>query len=179
MKFLPLKFSGCYQVLLEKRRDERGSFIKFFRKSQFQQHSLDLNYSEEYFTVSKKDVIRGLHFQTPPHAINKLVYCIEGSVVNVIVDMRSNSSTYGCYEVIELNSQIPQALYLPVGIANGFCVLSDLAIMGYKCSSEYCESSDSGILWSSIGYSWPIQNPIISERDKSFCKLDNYTSPFA
>ena len=158
--------------------DERGIFIKTFHNEFFRNEGLQTNFREEYYSISNKNVLRGMHFQTPPHDHEKLIYCVAGRVLDVIVDLRKKSSTFGQFFSIELKGADGKIIYIPKGFAHGFCALEDNSFMMYKVSTEYSQKHDKGIKWDSIGFQWPIQNPILSGRDQSFPALDCLDSPF-
>lgn len=178
MEKLVTPIKGCYELQPILRKDLRGSFVKTFHQDIFNKLNLETNFTEEYYSVSKKHVLRGLHFQTPPMEHKKLVYCSSGEVIDVVVDLRKSSPTYKKYQMFNLNSEKANMLYIPEGLAHGFYVLSEIAIMMYKVSSVYSPENDGGIRWNSAGISWPDKNPIISERDKNFVSLEEFRSPF-
>lgn len=158
--------------------DVRGAFIKTYHKEFFKEKGLEFDFAEQYFSTSKKGVIRGMHFQLPPHAHAKLVYCITGSVLDVLVDLRKGSLTYGQYDCFKLTANRHNILYIPVGLAHGFRALSDDAIMLYNVSTTYHKEVDTGIRWDSFGFDWKIENPVLSGRDLSFHSLQEFESPF-
>ncbi len=178
MQVNKLTIPGCYELLPNKFVDNRGSFVKTFHKKVFEEHNLNTYYEEEFYSSSAQGVIRGLHFQTPPHDHIKLIYCIEGEILDAFVDLRKGSPTYGQYELLKLNSDKANMVYLPEGIAHGFYVLSEKAITVYKTSRIYSPEHDTGILWSSANIPWPDTNPIISKRDQGFITLSEFNSPF-
>lgn len=172
------KLEGCLNIQPTVFDDERGRFVKVFNKDFFLAHGLETEYLEDYYSTSVKGVIRGLHFQTPPLDHVKLVFCVKGQVVDVVLDLRVGSPTYGAVDVFELSAEKANFIYIPKGFAHGFCVLSDEATMVYKVSSPYSIKHDSGVLWSSIDFNWPVKDPVLSARDKSFESLENFASPF-
>lgn len=178
MEFLPLALPGCFEIRPRAFRDERGSFAKPFVASRFAAHGLPTVFAEEFYSSSQRGVVRGLHFQIPPHEHGKLVYCVRGEVLDVIVDLRRGSPTYGQNLQTRLDETRPAALYMPAGLAHGFCALSDEATLIYKVTSEHAPSHDCGIRWDSIGVDWPVASPIVSERDRSFPTLAEFDSPF-
>jgi dTDP-4-dehydrorhamnose 3,5-epimerase len=159
------------------RPDNRGYFVKTFQKSIFENAGLQTNYTETFFSQSKKDVVRGLHFQTPPAAQDKFVFCASGSVTDFVVDIRKGSPTYGRHLSFDLNAEEWTALFIPIGFAHGFVARTD-AVMGYFCSAEFDPATDSGVLWNSAGIDWQVDDPIISEKDQHLTALDEYQSPF-
>lgn len=178
MQKRPLKLDGCYELLPEISHDHRGSFVKIFNSHAFRGHGLEIDLQESYYTHSHHGVIRGLHFQIPPKDHVKIVFCIAGEVLDVLVDLRATSKTYGEHVSLNLNGEKSNGLYIPKGMAHGFCVLSQSATLIYCTTSIYDANYDSGILWNSAGVDWPIKNPIISSRDTSFPLLFDFTTPF-
>lgn len=178
MNIKSLKLPGCFEIQNDLFSDQRGVFVKTYRQDIFNQHKLAIDFKEEYYSISRKGVIRGLHFQTPPYEHEKIVYCCNGSVMDVIVDLRVGSPTYGEYELIEINAERANAVYIPKGMAHGFQVLSDCAIMMYKVTSLYESNADSGVKWNSLDIPWKNEKIIISERDKKFVCFADFRSPF-
>ena len=178
MQLKETKIPGCYEIEPLIFRDERGSFIKTFHQNVFSENDLVNNFAEEYYSVSYKNVLRGLHFQTPPMDHTKVVYCVSGEVMDVVVDLRKGSPTYGEFETFNLNSTIGNIIYIPAGLAHGFYVLSDIAILMYKVTTIYSPNNDSGILWDSAGITWPTFNPLVSKRDSEFVPLLKFDTPF-
>lgn len=174
--------------------DERGHFVKTYHKNMWDDLGLNFSLKEEFFSVSRRGVIRGMHFQTPPHAHNKVIFCTNGAVLDVVLDIRRNSETFGRYAVFLLTSvqgrpDDPQmifdnyrseaaVIYIPKGFAHGFLSLTDNACMVYKIDSVYAPDHDTGLLWDSFGFDWPIENPIISNRDHTFQRFKDYNTPF-
>lgn len=158
--------------------DKRGSFTKLYHATSFIQANLNFEIAEIYYSVSQKDVIRGMHFQLPPNDHEKIIHVMNGKIIDIIVDLRKESCTYKKYIALELTSTQKKAIYIPKGFAHGFKSLEDGTVMQYCVSSVYDSNSDCGILYDSIGYSWDIANPIISDRDKSFVSMDEFISPF-
>jgi dTDP-4-dehydrorhamnose 3,5-epimerase len=159
-------------------KDHRGSFVKNFQSSVFEQNDLECDFKESYYTKSHEDVIRGMHFQTPPHDHAKLVTVIFGTIIDVVIDIRKSSRTYGNHFEIELSRENRKSLYVPRGVAHGFGVLSDVAIAYYQTTSEYNPEHDKGILFNSFDFCWPIANPILSNRDRGFPAFGDFESPF-
>ena len=158
--------------------DNRGLFVKTFHDTTLKQQGIDFQLKESYFSISKKDVIRGMHFQLPPHQHAKIVFCPQGAILDVIVDLRKDSPTFGRFQMQELSSENHRAFYIPEGFAHGFKSLTDNAITYYLVSSEYHKDSDTGIRFDSIGFDWSCSQPIISERDLSFVALNDFQSPY-
>ena len=178
MRFVKTKISGCYEIIPDQIKDKRGLFVKTYNKDYFDNENLKEEFVEEFYTVSKQRVLRGLHFQLPPKSHTKMVYCIQGSVLDVILDIRLGSPTYGEYISIDLSAEKSNIIYIPPGIAHGFYVLSKEAVLVYKISTTYSQPLDSGIRWDSAGINWPDNHPIISERDENLITFDKFDSPF-
>jgi len=158
--------------------DDRGSFVKTYHEPTWQANELRTDWIEEYYSVSHKNVLRGLHFQLPPMEHAKVVLCGFGSVFDVVVDIRRGSSTYGLAYSRILDATSPVLMYIPVGMAHGFLALTEGAVVSYRVTSVYSADNDAGILWSSAGVVWPNMQPIISDRDAGFPSLDQFHSPF-
>jgi dTDP-4-dehydrorhamnose 3,5-epimerase len=159
--------------------DARGSFVKTFHNTILKNAGIDFTLRESYFSLSNKDVIRGMHFQLPPHHHAKIVFCPQGAILDVIVDLRKGSPTYGQHYAQELSAENHKAYYIPEGFAHGFKALTDNAITYYLVSSEYDQPSDTGIRYDSIGFDWGVAEPIISGRDLSFPTMQAFDTPFA
>lgn len=178
MKLKTTKIPGCYEIVPQVQKDRRGFFVKTFISELLRENNLETNFMEEYYTYSIKNVVRGLHFQVPPRAVVKMVYCVSGSVLDAVTDLRRGSTAYGTSQVFTLSEENPAIIYIPEGLAHGFRVISENAVLVYKVSGPYSPAHDTGILWSSAGIPWGVDNPILSERDKSFLKLENFKSTF-
>lgn len=173
-----LSLSGCFEIIPNNFIDKRGRFIKTMQSSVFKKYSFDFDIKEEFISISKRGVVRGMHFQTPPYELKKIVYCIKGNVFDVLVDLRKNSPSYKKTVSIDLDDSKMNMVFIPEGVAHGFQALSEEAILVYKTSCEYHAEADQGILWNSIDIKWPLETILISERDQKFPKLENYESPF-
>jgi dTDP-4-dehydrorhamnose 3,5-epimerase/CDP-3, 6-dideoxy-D-glycero-D-glycero-4-hexulose-5-epimerase len=181
MSFIDLpnnSFKGVYIYSAKPYNDQRGSFVKIYNQDIFAENKINIACEEEFYSISKANVLRGMHFQVPPYEAAKQIICISGKVLDVIVDLRQQEPTYKHVWSIELSASIPQILHLPVGIAHGFLSLQDDSVMLYRSSKVYSKEYDFGIKWNSIGYNWPISNPIISERDYKFPQLYDIPSYF-
>lgn len=176
--FQPLPLADAALLTLPAFTDERGGFIKTFQDSFFRQAGIPFELKESYFSVSRKDVIRGMHFQLPPHDHAKIVFCPQGAILDVLVDLRRQSPAYGQYFATELSAANHQAFYIPPGFAHGFKTLEDDTITYYLVSSEHSKDHDAGIMYNSFGLDWQLDHPIISARDKGFPALDAFNSPF-
>jgi dTDP-4-dehydrorhamnose 3,5-epimerase len=169
---------GCFELLPRKMTDSRGWFVKTFHRNDFEEHGLEIDWREEYYTVSHKGVLRGLHFQLPPHDHTKLVYCALGEVLDAVVDLRVGSPMHGRYTLVRLSAEIANIIYIPKGCAHGFYTVSDTATMIYKVSTVYAPEKDCGVLWNSIDIPWPSKKPLISDRDAGFKPFSAFISPF-
>ncbi len=170
---------GVYEISPYKFEDNRGSFTKIFHSNFFEKYGLNSEWLEQYYSISKKNVIRGMHFQLPPYEHDKLVSCLEGEILDVVVDLRKNSKSFGKVESFELTGEEGKSIYIPKGCAHGFYTRSETALIFYNVSTVYVKENDSGIKWDSIDFEWPDCNPIISERDAMFPKLKEFNSPFS
>jgi dTDP-4-dehydrorhamnose 3,5-epimerase/CDP-3, 6-dideoxy-D-glycero-D-glycero-4-hexulose-5-epimerase len=170
--------NGAKVITLPYSTDARGSFTKTFHETTLAAVGVQFTLRESYFSLSKKDVIRGMHFQTPPHQHSKVVFCPQGAILDVIVDLRKDSATYKQYYATELSGDNHKAYFIPEGFAHGFKSLTDDAITYYLVSSEYSREHDTGIRFDSVGFDWGVNNPIISERDLSFVGMGEWESPF-
>jgi dTDP-4-dehydrorhamnose 3,5-epimerase len=158
--------------------DDRGSFIKTFHNTTLQEAGINFQLKESYFSFSNKDVIRGMHFQLPPHQHAKIVFCPYGAILDVIIDLRRSSPTYGKYYARELSRENHKAYYIPEGFAHGFKALTDDAMTYYLVTSEYSKEEDTGIRYDSFGFDWQLEQPVISQRDLCFPTLAEFSSPF-
>jgi len=177
VKFIAKEIKDCYEIFPREITDLRGKLVKTFHEEIFKEKGLENQFVEEYFSVSQKGVLRGLHVQLPPQACKKLLYCINGRVLDVLVDLRINSPCYGKPICFEVSADKANVLYIPEGIAHGFYVLSDTSTIVCKMSKVYAPEYDTGISWKSVDI-WPTDNPILSEKDKNLPLLKNFNSPF-
>jgi dTDP-4-dehydrorhamnose 3,5-epimerase len=178
MELIPTTLEGCYQVRPFFAQDDRGTFVKTFHAELFADLGLPICWREEYYSKSKEGVIRGMHFQTHPHDHEKLVYCIQGRVLDVVVDLRKDSHTYGKHFAVELDAAHGCGLMIPKGMAHGFLALTEEVLMTYKVTSVYAPKNDSGIRWDSFGFDWGISQPIVSARDRAHPTFEDFDSPF-
>lgn len=177
MKISSLEISGVHLIENYEYYDERGGFIKSFSNDFFESSGISFTPREIYYSISKKDVIRGMHFQTPPKEHAKIIYVTSGKILDVILDIRKDSPTYGKYLSIDLTA-CKNSIYIPIGCAHGFKSLEDNTFVIYNQTSCYSIENDSGILWDSFGYNWQIENPILSMRDLKFVHFNQFISPF-
>jgi len=162
--------------------DGRGYFMESYNSRLFKETTkLDINFVQDNESMSNKGVLRGLHFQKPPHSQGKLVRVVRGSVLDVAVDIRKNSKTQGQYYSIVLSEQNKTQFYIPPGFAHGFVVLEDYTIFSYKCTEFYNKESEVSLRWDDpdINIDWGIKDPILSEKDKNSNVIwSNLNSPF-
>ncbi len=178
MEIIKTDFEGLFILQTVNFQDNRGGFQKLFNFDFFKENGLDSDFKEFYYSVNKANVVRGMHFQTPPFDHTKVVYVSKGRIRDVVVDIRKNSKNFGKYFSIELDDQKGQYLYIPKGFAHGFVSLEDGSIVNYAQTTCYAKDNDCGIDATSIGYDWGIENPIRSGRDLTFEKLNDFNSPF-
>jgi len=159
--------------------DERGFFFECFKYSDFAQTGINFHFVQDNQSKSKKGVLRGLHYQLEPKAQGKLVRCIRGKIWDVALDIRKGSPTYMKWVCVELSEENKNMLWIPPGFAHGFIALEDSEII-YKCTAEHDPALDRGIVWNDplIGIKWPIENPILSEKDKKLPLLKNAENNF-
>lgn len=179
-KISTTKIAGCTLLTPFSSDDLRGCFVKTFHLPTFESLGLPTLFREEYYSISKKNVLRGIHFQTPPNAHDKIVICQSGRVIDVVVDLRVGSRTFGQFERFELSGETPQLVYIQAGLGHGFYSLADHSMLAYKVTTEYFPESDAGVHWSSFAGAFPVGiSPIISIRDDRFPTLENFSSPFS
>lgn len=179
MDFHETSIPGLLELRPRSRRDERGRFVKIFQQELFEVRGISFRLAEAYYTVSHPGVLRGMHFQAPPHDHDKIVHCLAGEVIDVIVDLRQDSPQYGRHLAFNLRCEEGHGLFVPRGCAHGFYVPgSQPAIMTYQVSTVWAPESDRGVRWDSIGYDWPDPNPIVSARDRTLPALAELPTPF-
>jgi dTDP-4-dehydrorhamnose 3,5-epimerase len=159
-------------------KDNRGSFTKIFHRDFFKNLNINLELGEEFYSISSKNVFRGMHFQIPPKAVDKIVTCIKGNITDYVVDLRKDSPTFKKHLSFELDGDQPKAIFIPKGLAHGFYVNSDEAIVHYKCSDVYDPACDTGIAYTSFDFAKEIKTPIISDKDLNLIKLEDFSNPF-
>ena len=160
--------------------DERGEFFESWNKKSYEEIGLCLDFLQDNQSLSHKGVLRGLHFQNPPFAQGKLVRVIKGSVIDVAVDIRKNSSTYGQYYSLKLSEENKTIFWIPPGFAHGFVALEDDTIFSYKCTEIYNKESEGSIIWNDphIAINWGVDNPLVSEKDMQSAHFKSLKSKF-
>jgi dTDP-4-dehydrorhamnose 3,5-epimerase len=181
MEVIKNNFEGVLVITTKKYTDDRGVFYENFRDDIFNKAvNTKIKFLQENESISKRNVIRGLHYQSPPYAQGKLVRVIQGAVIDVIVDIRKNSITYGKTFKIELSSINGLQLWIPEGFAHGFMSLEDNTVLNYKCTSYYNKESENAILWNdeTLKIEWNNDSPILSEKDRLAPSFNVIKSPF-
>ena len=161
--------------------DDRGEFFESWRKQAYIDAGLDLDFVQENQSLSKKGVLRGLHFQDPPYAQGKLVRVIQGAVLDIAVDIRKGSLTYGHHVAVNLSQYNKKVFWIPVGFAHGFVALEDNTIFSYKCTEVYNKESENSLSWNDpdLDINWGVKNPLISNKDISATSFKDFISPFS
>ncbi len=178
MKLIETKLKGLFYIEPFYHEDERGTFVKTFNKDFFIKNDIDFRIEESYYSVSDKNVIRGMHFQVPPHDHSKIIYVNQGSLTDVVLDIRNDSETYGKYVSTLLSAENRKMLYIPSGFAHGFISHEKNTLITYLQTTQHHSDSDKGIKYDSFGYCWGTDEPVISDRDSLFPLFDKFKSPF-
>lgn len=180
-KFNRLAISDVIVIEPEVCMDERGFFMETYKFSEFAGFGIRERFVQDNHSKSAHAVLRGLHYQKYPKAQAKLVQIIQGEIFDVAVDIRKGSLTFGHWVSVMLSAEKKRMLYVPVGFAHGFCVLSKIAKVSYKVTEEYSPEHDGGIIWNDpdIAISWPIKNPIISKKDATYPRLKEVDAGFS
>lgn len=182
MKFIKTEISGVFILEPLVFRDNRGYFLESFNLEKFEQNVCTIKFVQDNESKSSKGVLRGLHFQKPPFDQAKLVRCIEGRVMDVVVDIRKGSQTFGKHFAIELTGENKRQLFVPKGFAHGFSVLSDTAVFAYKVDNMYAPESDSGIRYDDkeLNIDWGLteEEVQLSQKDKNLSLFKDFDSPF-
>jgi dTDP-4-dehydrorhamnose 3,5-epimerase len=181
MKLTTFDIEGL--ILIEPRvfHDDRGYFYESFNEDNYKEIlGSDIRFVQDNISCSKKNVLRGLHFQSPPFAQGKLVTVLSGSVLDVAVDIRKNSATYGNCQIIELTAENKRQFWIPPGFAHGFVALEENSIFSYKCTNYYAPSHEQTLLWnaSELNIDWNVNDPIISDKDKIGQEFCTFVTPF-
>lgn len=168
MEIKKTMIEGLIEIIPSVFSDDRGYFFELYKNQKFNELGLNMTFVQDNQSFSKKNVIRGLHFQSAPYSQGKLVMAITGKVLDVAVDLRKDSPTFGKFVKIILDSRIHNMLYIPEGFAHGFSTFEDSVFL-YKCTSYYNKASDGGIIWNDqeLNIDWEVKNPVISEKDKA------------
>jgi dTDP-4-dehydrorhamnose 3,5-epimerase len=170
VRVTPTNFKDCYIIEPQIFNDDRGIFFESFNKKKFKSETgIDLNFVQDNLSISKKGVLRGLHFQKGEHAQAKWIHIIKGEVLDVVVDLREESSTFGQYFKIRLSAENKKSIFIPKGMAHGFLTLTNEAIFAYKCDNYYHQESERGIMYNDktldIDWDFPLKDIILSSKD--------------
>ena len=167
MKFNPLSIEGAYEIENFVAEDERGIFSKTYHADEFANHGINTNFKESYYSKSKKNVLRGMHFQISDQQ-DKLITVIKGHIKDFCIDLRKNSKTFGKKYSIILSEKNSKSLYIPEGFAHGFCTLDKENYVVYNCSKYRDKNNEIGLMYNDndLKINWPIDNPIMSKKDK-------------
>ena len=182
MNLKKTKIEGLVMLKPTILNDQRGYFMESYNQKNINKLLGDVSFVQDNESESFRGVLRGLHFQKPPYAQSKLVRCVKGVVLDVALDIRKNSKTYGHFETIVLSCENKEQLFVPRGFAHGFIVLSESAIISYKVDNYYNSESESGVLWndSALNIDWKINKKevIVSKKDTKLSIFNNFISPF-
>lgn len=180
MNIIETKLQGLLIIDPKVFGDERGYFFESYNQKVFEEAGLDLHFMQDNESKSSKGVLRGLHYQAPPFEQGKLVRVVKGSVMDVSVDIRKDSPTYGKWEAFELSEANKRMLWIPPGFAHGFVTLEDETIFIYKCTKVYKRDSERAILWNDpdLAIDWGIDKPLVSDKDMNAGSFNKLKSPF-
>ena len=183
MKVIKTPIDGVVIIEPKVFNDARGYFFESFSQREFEEKVRKINFVQDNESMSSYGVMRGLHFQRPPFTQSKLVRCVKGRVLDVAVDIRKGSPTYGQHVAVELTEENHRQFFVPRGFAHGFAVLSETAVFQYKCDNFYAPQADGGISIKddSLGIDWhiPVENALLSEKDTKHALLKDFDSPFS
>lgn len=180
MKVINTPFEGLFVISPEIFEDERGYFFEAYNKKRFEKSGLYYDFVQDNQSLSAKNVLRGLHFQNPPHGQAKLVQVLSGKVLDVVVDIRKKSKTFGESYCIELSEKNKKMLLMPEGFAHGFLSLEDNTLFSYKCNSYYNKASEDSIKWNDpdLNINWGVDQPVVSEKDEEASLFKDFHSQF-
>ena len=181
MQIKPLKLAGTFAIHSDRATDERGYFMRTYDRACFAEYGLKTVWQQESLSFNlAPDTIRGLHFQTPLFAETKVVRVLQGAILDVFVDLRKDSVTYGSWDAADLSSENGEAVYIPAGFAHGFRTLEPNTLVEYKIDVAYAPENSGGILWNdkTLDIDWQTENSIVSQRDDQLPPFDAFVSPF-
>ena len=180
MEIIKTKIEDLVVIKPDVFRDDRGYFFETYNFDKFREVLGGAVFVQDNESKSMKNVLRGLHFQLPPYTQGKLVRVIKGAVLDVAVDLRKNSPTYGQFEMVEINEENKLMYWVPPGFAHGFLTLEDDTIFSYKCTNVYNKASEGSIVWNDpdIGIDWPVKNPVLSAKDRIGPAFKDFVSPW-
>jgi dTDP-4-dehydrorhamnose 3,5-epimerase len=177
MKLIKTELKDVFIIENFEQYDECGGYVEIFNDEFFRKSGIDFRVKEIYYSLSHKNVIRGMHFQLPPYDHAKFVYVTTGKIIDVVLDLRKEEPTYGKYITVKLSPN-KKAVFIPSGLAHGFKSLQHKTTVISNVSQCTSKEHASGILWNSFGFNWDITEPVISEKDKNFISFDNFKSEF-
>ena len=180
MEVIKTPIEGLLEIKPRIFEDDRGHFFESWSNDSFKNIGLDLDFVQDNQSLSQKGVLRGLHFQNPPFAQGKLVRVIKGAVVDVAVDIRKNSPTYGQHFAVELSEENKTVFWIPPGFAHGFVSLKDDTIFIYKCTGVYNKESEGALIWNDedLNIDWRVENPLVSDKDMVAGNFNDFTTQF-
>ena len=172
------RLKGVYLIKPRVFEDPRGFFVETYNQNRYSEHGIDVNFVQDNYARSSRGILRGLHYQIKKGQ-DKLVSVPQGEVFDVVVDLRKDSSTFGQWEGFTLSSKNKHQLFVPIGFAHGYCVVSDTADFMYKCSNFYHPEDEGGLIWNDprVGIRWPIEDPILSDKDQNYPTLEKAALP--
>ncbi len=184
MQLEPLELDSVFLMKPRRFEDERGVFFETYRRAVFAEHGLDLDFIQDNFSRSTHPgTVRGLHFQTPPHAQAKLVRCVRGAIRDVAVDLRAGSPTFGRHVAVELSAANGHALFVPAGFAHGFATLEPDCEVAYKVDAYYAPDHDAGLIWNdpALGIDWGVDDAdaVLSPKDRALPGWADFETPFS
>ena len=174
MKLVSQALQGVYEFEYPHFSDERGGFAKPYHAGSLGEYGLKADFKEFFYSDSHKHVLRGMHFQLPPHDHGKMVFVTSGAVLDVALDVRKASPTFGQSVSFELCADDQRCIYLSSGFAHGFLSLEDNSRINYLVTSLHSPTHDVGVRWDSFSFQWPVSSPVISSRDADFSTLENF-----
>ena len=178
MELIKTDFDGLFLIKNFNSKDNRGFFSKIFNDFLLKKENINFKIKECYYSISKKNVIRGMHFQNVPGEHSKIISVLNGNILDVVLDLRKKSKTFGKYFHINLSEYSDLSIFIPVGFAHGFLSLENNTQVIYFVDSDYNPELDTGIRYNSFGYDWKIKDPILSERDMNFNEFNNQLNYF-
>lgn len=181
MDLRPLKCPGTFLIVPVVRGDDRGHFVRTWDETIYQKFGLANHWVQENQSFNRRQgIVRGLHFQRPPHAETKLIRVPTGAVLDVFVDLRKGSPTYGQWDAVELSAATQCVLYLPKGFAHGYCTLTLESVVQYKVDAYYAQNHEGGLAWDdpALGIRWPVTDPLLSAKDRGWPPFATFETPF-
>jgi len=178
MKVIPSRLDGVCLIKPDVFKDARGFFLETYHQDRYREHGIDVDFVQDNFARSDRDVLRGMHYQIK-RSQAKLIWVAQGDIFDVVVDVRKDSSTFGQWQGFPLSSKNHHQLFVPSGFAHGYCVKSRSACVIYKCSDFYFPENEAGLIWNdpAVGIEWPVEDPILSEKDQNLPNLENALIP--